>query len=257
MRDTAGALAALEGPAPSDLRVSVLGWGSNWAGMTGRPDEAVALAAEAVALSRVSGDPGELAFSLTAAALARGAQGEYDAARASFEESLATLPPDSIHRMRVLHNYGELELDAGNLVRGRMLLEDSLQQAKAQHAVGLESIILHGLGDAALLANDPEAASHCYHEAALLAREIEDTGTLLYCLAGLAATAARRGDPKTATLLWGALQQRETESDIKVVTPDRERYEQFLPTLDSNTLANGRALTEPEIWALAHGTDPT
>ncbi len=250
-------VAALEGAAPSDLRANVLRWGSGWAAVTGRLDAAVELADEAVSLSRARGDPDDLGWSLTMAASARGARREYDQGRALFEESLAATPPDSVDRMRLLHFYGEFELDAGNLVRGRMLLEDSLQQAKAQHDNGLESIILHGLGDAALLANDPEAALACYRKAALLARETEDTGTLLYCLAGLAASAACRGDLKTAALLWGALEQREAEEGLKIVIQGRERYEQFLPpSLDSNTLADGRALTEPEIWALAHDTEP-
>ena len=100
--------------------------------MTGRHDEGVALALEALALARASGDSGELAWSLTTAALAQGVRGEYDQGRALFEESLATIPPPSIDRMRVLHNYGELELAAGNLDRSRMLLEDGLEQARAR-----------------------------------------------------------------------------------------------------------------------------
>ena len=186
--------AALAGPAPDSLRMPVLRWGSTWAALTDRPDDALSLALEALALARASGDSGELAWSLVTAGLARGARGEYDEGRALFEESLMAISPTSVDRMYALHNYGELELAAGNLERSRLLQEDSLELAKAQNDVGLTCVILHGLGDVSLLAGELDAAAMRYRDASVLAREIDDSGTLLYCLAGLAAVAAGRGD---------------------------------------------------------------
>lgn len=80
--------------------------------------------------------------------------------------------------------------------RSRMLLEDSLELAKEQNDLGLSSLILHGLGDVSLLAGELDAAAIRYRDASLLAREIDDSGTLLYCLAGLAAVAAGRATPR-------------------------------------------------------------
>ena len=114
--------------------------------------------------------------------------------------------------------------------------------------------ILHGLGDAALLTGETDAAAAYYRDAARLARELDSPMILVYCLGGLAAVAARRGQNLTATELWGALQRLETQTGQPIETNDRARYEQFLPPLDETALANGWKLDDAETWALALDT---
>ena len=141
--------------------------------------------------------------------------------------------------------------------RSRMLLEDSLELAKEQNDLGLSSLILHGLGDVSLLAGELDAAAIRYRDASLLAREIDDSGTLLYCLAGLAAVAAGRGDSATATALWRSFGQLATERRFRMNDVDRARYERFLAPQVGTDVATGQTLDEAETWTLALGGGDT
>ena len=169
---------ALEGPAPSDLRGNVFRRGAQWAALTGKTDEALALATEGLTLARASGDPHALRWGLSVVGMVRGLRGEYDEGRALYEESLELSPPGDPYRTQLTHNLGELEVTAGNLERGRLLLEGSLAQARLRDDIGTQANVTHGLGDAALLADEFDTAAAYYTDAAGLARKYDSVGVL-------------------------------------------------------------------------------
>ncbi len=198
---------ALAGDVHSEVRPEVLARAGLHAAVLGQTARAIGLSEEALSLLRPLGDGSRLALGLRAAAEIHGHAGDLDRGRRLYQECLEHADPDSETWVSALHNYGELELDAGNLEPAVELLERSLAVARSFPGTQHEPMILSGLGDAALAAGDTRRASARYREALTLARAIGLRGSFPYCLAGLAAAEATSGDRARAAVLWGAAQQ--------------------------------------------------
>ena len=152
--------------------------------------------------------------------------------------------------VEALHNYGELELAAGNPELAVELLERALAGAREFPGTGHENLILHGLGDAALEVGDPVRAAARYRAALVAARANGVRRSVPFCLAGLAAAEARSGDRAHAALLWGAAQRADSRYG-PMLPNERHRYEEATADLDEQLVETGRNLEEDDALDLA------
>jgi predicted ATPase/class 3 adenylate cyclase len=236
--------AALEGDVASPARWDVLMITALHAGVTGRVDRAIELGEEAVAYARTDAPPDGYARSVGALAETYGRARRFDDARVWWEEALRVSPRGSQAEVSNLHNYGEIELQAGNLTVAADLLGRALEASRAFPGSGHASGILHGLGDVALTAGDLEGAAAKYRDALAEARGIGMTAKMLaHCVGGLAAVAAATGADERAAMLWGILQRTEA-TYTPMLAFEREPYERRLGALDPDLVERGGALDE-------------
>jgi tetratricopeptide (TPR) repeat protein len=173
--------------------------------------------------------------------------------------ALAEALGDNQQRHRTLHTLGELERHADRLDSAAELLSESVEMARSTGDLPSATFALHSLGDVRLLRGELDAAAARYEEALSLSRElvgldVESTAPLyaferatIYCLAGLAAVAARLGEIERAGRLWGAVGRLEAELDLPMLADERAPYEATLAELSGPefeaALSTGRALT--------------
>src|SRR5262249_28114904 len=131
------------------------------------------------------------------------ARDDHERARERFEQSLelAEAAGDATRRYGALQSLGELEREAGNRPRATALLAEALPLALEIHT-GHAAAIEHSLGDLALADGDTAGAERRYSSALSAGRNLGHSRTVAYCLAGLAAVAAKRGEPQRAGRLW-------------------------------------------------------
>jgi hypothetical protein len=84
---------------------------------------------------------------------------------------------------------------------------------------------LHHLGDVALAEGDYDRAESLYGESLALVWEAEARRLAAYCLAGLAATAARTGRGGRAGALWRAVEEAERALGLQLPAAERALYE--------------------------------
>jgi tetratricopeptide (TPR) repeat protein len=126
-----------------------------------------------------------------------------------------------------LHALGSARAGAGDLRGAREVAEEGV-------ALGLEaeddlfiSHAAHNLGDFALRIDDLDEATDQYGQAARAGRRVGSTRAVAYCLAGLAAVAARRGERERAARLWGAVTAFEDQS-LRLLAHERSLYKEIL-----------------------------
>jgi predicted ATPase/DNA-binding SARP family transcriptional activator len=181
------------------------------------------------------------------------APGTWTESRALLEEALRIFEglPDAEGVGMALHELGELEREAGDRARARALLERALPLRRdGRHKAG----IVHALGDVALDEHDLGRAESSYRKSLTLLRLWRDERNLAYCLAGLSAVAAARGDVPRAGRLWGAVERIEASREATLPF-ERARYERWLeaarePVAPRDVL-EGRAMTLDEAVAYA------
>src|SRR5207302_1465076 len=147
--------------------------------------------------------------------------------RERFERSLALTQQvgGTGRRYPQLHSLGEVELRAGNVDRARALLQEALELACSDRSALFEAQIEHGLGDTALASDDTPAAERHYRRSLSIARDHDQLRLIALCLAGLAALAAKHGDPARSGRLWGASEAFQQSSGSEMLALDRSQYE--------------------------------
>jgi predicted ATPase len=128
----------------------------------------------------------------------------------------------------VLNNLGLLERDVGETERAAELFAKSITLARAAGNLGAVGAALHSLADLLLDRGDVRGAEARYVEATAVARDLLDKRLSMYCLGGLAATAARRGHVDGAGRNWGAALAIEKTYGWQLFGSDRLRYERAL-----------------------------
>ena len=87
---------------------------------------------------------------------------------------------------------------------------------------------MHSLGDLELDEGDFDAAESLYRRILELAHGLEQHWSMTMCLAGLAGSAAGRGDDQRAARLWGSVESIEQEEGIRFFVDERPRYERLV-----------------------------
>jgi CHAT domain-containing protein/Tfp pilus assembly protein PilF len=162
----------------------------------GEYERAVAEYAKSLAIAREIGYTAQIGFSELniGAALSRvprpaEALAHYEAALEIWRK-IARRPQIA----RTLHNLGALRLlHGGDLARARAALDEALALARALPEPDLEALALHELGNAAVLAAEPEEAERLFGEALQVARAIGSPNTEYQVLAARGELRLRRG----------------------------------------------------------------
>jgi tetratricopeptide (TPR) repeat protein len=156
--------------------------------------------------------------------------GCHDEARRLYHEAVEIFErvEDSSALTSTLGDLGELEADCGNYAASQELLERSLGLAEAADDISAMARTLHGLGDLALRVGAFPRAISNYKRALELTRHTPPGATTAYCLAGMAAAVARRGNRATAEVLWQATEELQEDLGSPLGPPYRELYEEEL-----------------------------
>jgi predicted ATPase/class 3 adenylate cyclase len=225
---------------------------------TGSEALAINIYGEALRLFEGLGDDASIAWAIGRMGDARHALGEIEEARLSLEKSLALSEQvgDQALRLSAVHHLGQAELEGGNRARARTLFEEAASLARDLGSLARLAAILHGLGDLALDDGEVEHAESLYRGALQTAAADEADRPALYCLGGLSATAAARGRPARAGLLWGALERLQREFGLPIQAGEKERYEGVLVALRNDPaffagMREGRGLDLNEAVAYA------
>jgi tetratricopeptide (TPR) repeat protein len=224
--------------------------------------KSVALGEQSLRIFRELGDDQAAIETLVLLGNAAGGNGEYDRARAFYEEALelATRVSYTSGIYRALHGLGELERLIGNLVRASELLEKSAALAREGGDRELLPFILHGLADVVLAQGDVRRAAALYRQGLKVGQDLKMGRTIVYCVAGLAVAAAVAGEAARAGRLWGALEVLEHETGTPVRGGREPWYEEVIascseaaPIAFVAAAEAGRQLTPAEIIDYAHG----
>jgi predicted ATPase len=168
--------------------------------------------------------------------------GRFDAAQARYEQSLALFTDLDVDRgiAGAQHGLGVVHLDTGRPQLARSLLVAAAENDRERGALVLLAHSAHSLGDLELEeGNLPEAVDQ-YREALTLSRDLELEKRLVgYCLAGLAAVAADRGDAERAGRLWGAFARIGEETEAAYAASERARYERHIHEVASSEFEAG------------------
>jgi tetratricopeptide (TPR) repeat protein len=200
---------------------------------TGDARRATVLYAEALALYQSLGDEGSVAAVSERIGDAAHSLGEFERARVSLEESLAIAERigDPVVRLAALHHLGQVERDSGDRKRARELLERAASGAQELDNPTRLASILHSLGDLELDDGHVGAAEAAFTVALETALAADADRPMLYCIGGLAATAAARSRFDRAGQLWGALEQLQHELGLPIHSSERQRYERAVGTM--------------------------
>ncbi len=183
-------------------------------------------------------------------------QGNMQEAENLFEESMQLFLRLGEHasaggRMTYLAYYAARE---GDLDRARSLLDQAVEQYRlAGDAAGVGGC-LNSLGDIALEQDDLRTALRRYREAQPLLIRSGTPLDLVVVLGSIAALAAQSGRLGVASVLWGAFERIDAQSDRKLDADDRARYERAIGELDGSQMEAGHALSNDEAVALARNT---
>jgi hypothetical protein len=121
-----------------------------------------------------------------------------------------------------------LESRTGDPDRGVAHFEEALQLALDCGDTYHAGVIEHSLGDVALADGETARAEGFYLRSLRHGRELDHLPTIAYCLAGLASTAAMRGQQERAGRLWGASEAFQRTADMELLEHHRLRYEEAI-----------------------------
>jgi predicted ATPase len=153
-----------------------------------------------------------------------------------------------------------LERDHDNFRSALAWVADAEQDRSVRLAVWGLAARLHSFGDAALDRGNLAEAARLYRESLQIGLQLRDDMQTAYCLAGLAAVAARRGMPGPAARLWGGVHGFEQAAGMPLHDAERSRYERVIgePQRASETAAQfdeGRAMALDDVVAYALSLD--
>jgi predicted ATPase len=199
--------ALLEGPGPvaDAVRGRALITAATVAGVRGDFDQAAAWGMDALEYFRTAGSESGLAWSLTTMAYLRLDRGDLEQAAEMLDEAEALQRSigSSTGIRRIMHLRGQQAAAAGDIERARRVLREAGELSRAEDDLFSAASTFHSLGDVELDAGEIEAAERAYRDALRSAWDCEADRLVCYCLAGLAAVAAGRGDGRRAALVWG------------------------------------------------------
>jgi predicted ATPase len=197
----------LEAPGPVDdaVRGRALITAATVAGVRGDFDQAAVWGTDALEYFRTAGSEFGLAWSLTTMAYLRLERGDLAQAAEMLDEAeaLQRRAGSSTGIRRILHLRGQQAAAAGDIDRARRVLRESGELSRTEDDLFSVASTFHSLGDVELDAGEIDAAERAYRDALRSAWDCEADRLVCYCLAGLAAVAAGRGDGRRAALLWG------------------------------------------------------
>jgi predicted ATPase len=178
-------------------------------------------------------------------------RGDLSGAIAMLERNLASYRElgDQHGEALELHHLGELHRVAGNYARAAEFLSAAISLYRGEGDRVLLGLAVHCLGDVALDRDDLEEAARWYREALEVAQEPRGK---IACLGGLACVLARRGRPREAATLWGAVSSTVERLGIHGFALDAGHYEKDLGSLRGTPeWMAGRELTLEEAVSLA------
>jgi predicted ATPase/DNA-binding SARP family transcriptional activator len=189
--------------------------------------EARKLCEQSVAMHHKLADGAGEGYSLAILGHISALEDRQDEARRHFGTALAIAKRQRIDELRAfaLHAQSELERDAGNPALAAELLGETVEISRKVGNLGSAGNAVHSLGDLLLFQGDLEGAENTYLEALGIARKLEFRFLVMHSLAGLAATAASRGDADRAGTLWGGALQTERLHKEVFAGRERDRYE--------------------------------
>lgn len=171
----------------------------------GDSDRAGAYARQATALARETGDPAGLASALDAAGRVHLAGSRFAAARATFEESLATWRRVPEPGDGALHGMISTLLDLGHACKWMRAFDDGITAYEEARRLAVrlgdrtrESSILNNVGDLLGLAGRPREAVPYLEAAIQIARELDLRDLIPPRLANLAELHVMLGEPTKA-----------------------------------------------------------
>jgi hypothetical protein len=124
-----------------------------------------------------------------------------------------------------------LERDYANLRAALAYFSDAGPDPALRLAVWGLAARVHSFGDAAFERRKLGEAARLYRESLEIGLQLKDELQSAYCLAGLAAVAAQRGNRGDAARLWGAVHALEDSSASRINPSERSRFEQRLDEL--------------------------
>jgi predicted ATPase len=209
-----------------EIRARALMIASMVAGVRSNFEQAASWGEESMTHFRATGSELGIAWGLTTMAVLPIERGDPETAGPMLEEA------EALHRKlgnaggvrRVLHLRGQQAAAVGDVDRGRRLLREAAELSEEAGDRFSAASGLHSLGDLDLVAEDVEAAETDYRDALQVAWESGADRLVCYSLAGLAATAAERGDTARAALLWGFAEA--YESRLRFTLRWRSLYEE-------------------------------
>jgi predicted ATPase/class 3 adenylate cyclase len=128
-------------------------------------------------------------------------------------------------KARALHTLGDIYRDEGDFDAGARHLEQSLEVSTRNGWRELASATTHSLGDLELDRGDLDRARSLYRDCLHMTMLAGVARNNAYCVAGLAAVAAREGDTERAAQLWAGFEAAEVSLSFRMLPDERERYE--------------------------------
>jgi predicted ATPase/DNA-binding SARP family transcriptional activator len=239
LRWIAEALDRAEDP-PAPEHTECLRAATQLATIDGNVELALAYGVRALAVARAEHDDVGVAEVLPWLATAYAQAGDADAARALHAESVALIEQAGSGNQlaRALRIAGEDELEFGDGAHAVELMLRALEVARSG-GHGRDAVMaLHSLGDAYLVRGELDDAGRSYLDALGQGPDSVPVAHTVYCLAGLAAVAARNGRVDLAGRLWGAVAAYERSVGGRFIYPHaRRRYKTALDPIESAEFA--------------------
>jgi predicted ATPase/class 3 adenylate cyclase len=204
------------------LRIEALQAASFLARWEGEQADESALAEEALALARTSGDSAMMARALLGAGHAATSLSDFVRAEQFLHESLelAREVREARPICMALGGLATLYQTVGQPGRARELWEESLPLIRAVGDRYGTAICLFGLASVAIEEGQPEDSPQLLVEALELSRELDYREGIAYFLGGAAAVAGSRGDPERAATLLGRMRALHAELHFKALAVD-------------------------------------
>ena len=150
---------------------------------------------------------------------------------------------DELGVRRSLQLLGNLSIELDDYTGARRILREVVESARADGNLFQAAAALHSLADAELEAGATGSAIELYEEALTASRELGAHRISCFCLAGLSAALAVRGDAISAAKLWSAVLQLEEILGFRLRS--RARYERRIRP--DNSPPSRPTSTDPEL----------
>ncbi len=213
-------------PVDEEIHAQALMVASMVAGVRSNFEQAASWGEESLRHFRATGSERGIAWGLTTMAVLPLELDDPETAGPMLEEA------EALHRKlgnpggvrRVLHLQGQQAAAVGDVDRGRRLIREAAELSEEAGDRFSAASGLHSLGDLELAAGELQAAETDYRDALQLAWDSGADRLVCYALAGLASTAAKRGDTERAAVLWGFAEA--YESRLRFTMRRRSLYEE-------------------------------
>jgi tetratricopeptide (TPR) repeat protein len=210
---------------------------------------------ESVHIAEALDDPLTLAFGLAFLGWTFDFLGDYDAAQAALERSVAigqALGALGQHAAAIASSLmGDIPYRHGDLPAARRLYEDSIAFVRQIRNSNILTYPLRRLAYLALREGESEQAAELLSESLRLNRELDHLQGMCACLTGVAAVRLAQARPEQAAVLCGSVEAQLQHLGVPMYTVDSDEYErcaaQVKAALEPAALAAawtaGRALT--------------